>query len=275
MINKNINRISKLMILRFLLIIPFSLILLNIASATPVGPTITVYDNSSKPASIGTKINSSINGTISPGGYIFTISLDGRQQNTRWKAFVGNVTGTFALDDADSYTMYEWSVTTVSGEVYATRSKGTINWSGINCTWVAEGVENATVANRIVEEHENHNLSHTNPDDNITSTFSSTNHPQMEIGNLIIPKDQCFAIQTWQNDAQQTFSDSDNANFSQVILWDSTNTLEGNIVYATNIESDKKGYNPLSTFDFQMIVPENGALGFNSATPYYFYVELS
>lgn len=249
--------------------------LFNIATAEPAGATITTFQNTSKPSAPGSIVNSSINGSISPGGYIFTISLDGRQQTMRWKGYVGNVTGTFELDDADGYTMYEWPITNVNGEVYATRSAGTINWSNINCTWVSEGVANAAAAKRTVEEHENHNLSHTNGDDNITATFASSYHPQMVVGVSIIPQDVCFALQTWQNDNEQVFSASSEANFTQVLLWDGSTTGQGSLIYATNIEHDKTGFNPSYTYDFQMLLPENGSLGFSSSTAYYFFVELS
>ena len=221
-------------------------------------------------------MNTTINGTSSPGGYIFTTSLDSQQQNTRWKAYVGNVTGTLVLDDASDNTLFSWSLTSVTGEVYATRASGNINWSGINCTWIREGSRNYTLSNRSAEEVENAALSHTFKNDNITATFSKANHTSITTGSVIIGKDECFSVQTYQRDAAQVFSDSANANFTQVILYDGAfNTTNGNVVYETKIESDITGYRPDSTYDFQMIVPENGAVGFSSSTAYYFYVELT
>ncbi len=118
-------------------------------------------------------------------------------------------------------------------------------------------------------------MSHTGLEDNITSTFRYTNHSQVVVGSTIIPKNSCFSLQTWQRDSPQTFSDSDNANFTQVILYDGTNTTNGNVIYTTKIEQDKTGYRTISTYDFQMILPENGAAGFTGSTAYYFYVELT
>ena len=247
--------------------------------AVPVGPTITVLGNSTKSADAATKVNST-NGTQSPGGYIFVLYIDSRQQNTRWKAYVGNVTGTLALDDSSENTLFQWSLTSVAGEVYATRASGDINWSGINCTWIADGRTNAEDgfenSNRSPEHDENVALSHENINDNITATFVNTNHSSIRVGDIVIGKDECFTVQTWQNGGEQSFSDSDNANFTQVLLYDGAfNKLDGNIVYATEMEQDETGYRDDSTYDFQMIVPEDASLGFSGSTAYYFYVELT
>ena len=196
---------------------------------------------------------------------------------------MGNVTGTLTLDDAYDNTIFQWSLTSVTGEVYATRASGNINWTGINCTWIADGRDNKTtdmvnrsLSNRTPEYNENVFLSHTSKNDNITATFDKRNHSSITVGSVIIGKDECFSLQTWQRDRQQVFDDSNNANFTQIILYDGAyNRSDGNVVYATPIESDKTSYDSAETYDFQMIVPEVGSVGFSSSTAYYFYVELS
>lgn len=243
------------------------------AYAVPVGPVVTLKGNLTPNATVATKVNSTVNGS-SPGGYIFIMTMDIRQQNTRWKAYVGNVTGTFALDDANTNTFYQWSLTSIAGEVYSTRASGTVTWAQINCTWAAEGALRASLSNRTIEERENAALGHVNQDDNITATFDRTNHSSVTIGSIVVGKNQCFTLQTWQNDNEQSFSDSDDANFTQIIMYDGTNTTNGNVVYVTPIEANIEGFNS-NLYDFQMIVPENAGIGFSSSTAYYFYVELS
>ena len=245
------------------------------AYAAPSGPIVTVLGNSTKTPSNATKINASINGSLTPGGYIFTANLNSLQQDTRWKAYVGNVTGTLTLDDADDNTIFQWSLTSVTGEVYATRASGSINWSGINCTWRGESIARYNESNRTVEEFENRALNQSNKDDNITATFSKANHSSFTTGSIAIGKNECFTVQTYQKDAAQVFADSNNANFTPVILYDGTNITNGNVVYETKIESDVTGYRSDSTYDFQMLLPENGLAGFAGSTAYYFYVELT
>ena len=268
----------------FFLIVLLSLalsLLLTAVNAIPSGPDVTVLGNSTKNVAAATKINST-NGTSTPGGFIFTISLNSLQQNTRWKGYVGNVTGTLTLDDANDNTLFQWSLSTITGEVYATRASSSINWSGINCTWVADGnidAADGATSNRTPEHNENVALSHTSRDDNVTKTFQYRNHSQITVGGIVIGKNECYSIQTWQNDDDQAFSNSDDANFTEVILYDGAlNSMTGNVVYQTNIEDNLQGYRNTGTnetYDFQMIVPENGAPGFSSSTAYYFYVELS
>ena len=259
-----------------------SLVLISVYAA-PIGPTVTVLGNTTKNDTPATKVNSSINGTISPGGYIFTLKLTSEQRNTRWKAYVGNVTGTLVLDDAYDNTIYQWTLSSVAGEVYATRSAGSVNWSGINCTWIADGRENKTwdminrsTSNRTPEHNENLALSQTSKDDNITATFAYRNHSSITIGSVEIGKDECYSVQTYVENNAQSFTDSNTANFTEIILYDGAyNTTTGNVVYATEMEQDKIGYRSDSTYDFQMIVPEVATVGFSSSTAYYFYVELT
>jgi hypothetical protein len=273
----NGSRILKLFLQMVIFKTVFSLLIMQ-AYAVPVGPTITVYSNTTKAIANGTNVNSTVN-EQSPGGYIFTIKIDSRQQNSRWKAYVGNATGTFALDDSDDNTIFEWSLVSIAGEVYATRSSN-INWSGINCTWIADGKRNSNEgyesSNRTPEHNENKFFSHTNSDDNITATFAKTNHSSVTVGTVVIGKDECFTLQTWKMDSQQVFADSDDAKFTELLLYDgSYNKTNGDIIYATQIEQDETGYRADSTYDFQMIVPENSITGFSSSTAYYFYIELS
>ncbi len=276
-LTKNAKANTVLLVL-FISII-FSLFL-TLISAEPNGPTISVLSNTTKNATPGQIINSTINGSTSPGGYIFTIGLTSQQQNTRWKAYVGNVSGTLTLDDAQDNTIFQWTLASVSGEVYATRASGTVNWTGINCTWIADAQLNATggyeSSNRTPEHNENEVLSHTGLSDNVTATFSQTNHSQLTVGGVIIGKNDCYTAQTYQNDNPQTFIDSDDANFTEILLYDGAfNTSTGNLIYATFMYPDRTSYRSDSTFDFQIILPEDGTPGYASSTAYYFYVELS
>ena len=228
----------------------FALILLGstVAYAVPSGPVVTLIANETKQPGAATIINTT-------GGSITTIRLNATTQNLRWKAYVGNVTGSLVLDDAGDNTIFDWSLTTFVGEIYATRSSSTINWSGINCT-------NSTVLGL-----ENVLLNHTNPDDNITKTFNSQTHQGFFAGTRQILQNTCFSVHTYIN------STSQNSRFEEVALYDGTNMTNGNMIYATPLEQDAFGFDN-QTYDFQMIVPERGLSGWDSSTAYYFYAEL-
>ena len=242
----------------------------HIAVAAFVGPTVTQVSNSTRTIAANVTVNGS-----EGGGYIYTINLNGLEQNNRWKAYVGNVSGTLTLDDANSYTIYDWNLGAVSGEIYAARNNSPVNFTGLNCTWAATYylAANATPTNRTIEDNENSALSHTRLD-NITATFSQRNHSAVQVGDTIIAANPCYAIRPFVNDTNQTAS----TYFDEVIMYDGRDSGKGNVVYVAKIENDVYGYKGTignTTYDFQLVIPENGASGFTSATSYYFYVELT
>lgn len=184
------------------------------------------------------------------GGYIATINLTANFQNTRWKAFIGNVTGKFTLSDSGGSTIFDWTLSTTTGRVYATRDTGTIEWSSIACSSVAN------------LESENSILAHTSLTDNLTSTFDDTTHSAFIAAGQFIGANTCRSLNTYINNVTQ------NTDFEEMVLYDGTS-----LIYATVLENDVIGYNG-APYDFQMLVPENGSASWTGAIAYYLYVEL-
>jgi hypothetical protein len=243
------GKIKYSILIKLLLVTIILLIGIKLINAEPSGPTITFISNETKNPAAATLINTS-------GGSITTVILNATTQNPRWKAYVGNVTGTLTLDDANDNTLFDWTLTAVIGEVYATRFSGTINWTGINCS-NSTHISNEEIA-----------LNHTNKDDNITATFDETTHEGFFAGTREILADTCPSVHTYVNSTSQT------TDFEEIVLYDGTNETNGNIVYATPLEQDMYGFDN-QTYDFQMIVPEVGLATWTSSTAYYFYIELT
>ena len=223
-----------------------------VSSATdPTGPDdIDVIANETKTASSGKIVNIS-------GGRVATLDLNATVQNPHWKAFVGNVTGKFTLDDTSGSTIYDWSLTVTTGRVYGTRNSSTPNWTGINCSGVAD------------LEQENDALNHTSSSDNITATFNASSpsfdHDAFYVGSETIDADSCPTLSTYiNNDSQTQGSDK----FEEMALYDGVN-----VIYVTLLEEDEEGFDG-NTYDFQMIVPEIATDGYSGSTAYYLYVEL-
>jgi hypothetical protein len=185
------------------------------------------------------------------GGRIVTINISGTIQNSRWKAFVGWVSGSFTLDDSTSSRIYDWTINTLAGEVYTTRNSSTISWTSLAC---------ASTANL---ESENSKLGFTNPDDNITRTFSSTTHRGFFVAGVNISKNSCtHTLNTYQN------NNSQDAAFEEIALYEAAG---GNTVYATIMENKTTpGFDSVN-YDFQMLAPESTS---SDVTPYYLYIEL-
>lgn len=233
-------------LLTFVLIFGIFLSINLIFAATPDNPSITSVNNSTWSSSNNGFFNIS-------GGYISTINLDATFQDSRWKAMVGNVSGKYTLDDASGATIFDWTFATITGRVYATRDSGTVEWATISC---ADGTE---------MENENIAMFHGNTSsDNLTRTFNKTTHTAFYAAGTYIGTNLCnYGVTTYKNDAPQT------TDFEEIVLHDGTS-----IVYATILEDNVQGYDGTKTFDFQMIVPENGTAGYTGATAYYIYVEL-
>jgi len=119
------NSIGKSMFYIFMFLAVFWLMSDHVLAA-PSGPTITLVDNETWTEPSGYEINTT-------GGTISTLVINATNQNLRWKAYVGNVTGEYVLEDASGDRVFDWTVGTVSGEVYATRHSGVVTWAGITC----------------------------------------------------------------------------------------------------------------------------------------------
>jgi hypothetical protein len=227
-----------------LLILP---ILASISvNALPQGPTITYNYTENITPKEAAQITTA-------GGSFTTLFINATTQTPRWKAYVGNVTGKLVLDDAVSSSIFDWTLTSVTGEVYATRNTS-IDWYSIVCAdpssmGIEEGLLNMTTTNA----------------DSINNTFKNSIHKKFYVGTRYIANSTCPAIATYVNDTAQTISE--NASFQEIMLKDA----QSRVVYATLINQNTTGFNN-QKYDFQMIIPENEFQA--SPSTYYLYVEL-
>ncbi len=210
----------------------------------------------------GANIVSNVTETVAPasagssttaGGSFTTLVLNATTQSPRWKAYVGNVTGTFALRDAENKTLYDWGVASASGEVFATRFD--VSWTGITCA------ANAT----LTAEQAALNMSSTSVD-TINKTFDQKVHREFYVGTTRVANSTCWSIATYVNSAAQAATE--NADFQEVLLENGA----GELIFAALIKQGTIGFDN-ERYDFQMIVPEDEY----AATPhtYYFWLELS
>jgi hypothetical protein len=241
---EQLTKVLFTILILFLLGITF----VSMVDALPVGPVIT--------------FNSTTNATPRPaasivtaGGTFTTLTLNTTGQTYRWKAYVGNVSGKLVLADATNKSIFDWTVTSVTGEIYATRSSSSVDWSSVGCADSA----------LIDTEDLFMNMSLISPD-TINRTFNTTVHKTFYVGTNLIPNGTCRAIATYINGTAQT--PSQNAIFQEVLLRDSSS----NLIYTTLVNSSSIGYNN-QRYDFQMILAENEYQA--TPTTYYLYVELT
>ncbi len=244
---------AMLKILLVLTSVLFIFIFLNsVNAADPEGPSsITWLDNETKASVDDFTWNVS-------GGYISHINFSATTQNSRWKGMVGWVNGLFTLDDASGNTLFEWSLTTITGQVYATTNATSPTWSSLSC------------ANITRLELENNLMEHSSSEDNITKTFSNQDHDPFTAAGVSISENDCYSLRTYVENNTQSVTEY----FEEVALFDGHNSTGGGVVYATILEDDQTGYDS-EAYDFQMIVPENGNSASSIVTAYYIYIELT
>lgn len=218
----------------------------EVISAVPSGPIITFNQTYNYTPQVAAQITT-------PGGSFTTLFINATTQTPRWKAYVGNVTGKLALDDANTKSIFDWSLTSITGEVYATRNTS-VDWSSITC------------ANTAVIENEDLSLNMSiEAPDTINKTFSYQVHRSFYVGTVYIQNSTCRSLATYIDDSAQIINET--AKFQEMLLMDTSLKM----VYATLINQNTTGFNG-QKYDFQMIVPENEF----QVTPstYYLYVEL-
>ncbi|MFH1770593.1 MAG: hypothetical protein ABH828_03475 [archaeon] len=203
--------------------------------------------------------NSTDQRTTSPGsraddgGTITTMNVDATQQNYAWKAYVGNISGSLVLDDSSNRSIYEWALSTLTGEIIATRASS-LTWGALSCA------SNATIAT------EQSAVSMSPSDlDSLNTTFIATAHKAFSIAGNTLTANTCRSTATYVNDTAQTPSSS--ADFQEILV----NDTSGNVMYVADLELNTQGFDN-NTYDFQMIVADDDTAA--TITTYYFYVEL-
>jgi hypothetical protein len=244
---KCINVVFARILFVIMIISMLGLVIFSEVVAVPVGPTVL--------------FNSTTNATPKPaaaittaGGSFTTLILNTTGQTYRWKAYVGNVSGKLTLADSTNKSIFDWSLASVTGEVYATRSSTAVDWTAVGCA-------NSTTIN---DEDIAMNMTLTSPD-TINKTFINAIHKSFYVGLIPIQNSTCRSIDTYVNGTPQV--PSENAVFQEILLKDTSS----NLIYTTLINASTSGYNN-QRYDFQMIVAENEYLA--TPTTYYLYVEL-
>jgi hypothetical protein len=243
----SIGHLAKILF-TILLLSLLGIALFSSVTALPVGPAITFNATTNATPRPAASI-------VTAGGTFTTLVLNTTGQTYRWKAYVGNVSGKLVLADATNKSIFDWTVTSVTGEIYATRTSSSIDWASVGC---ADG---ALIDNEDILM----NMSLSSPD-TINNTFNNTVHKMFYVGTTFIPNSTCRAIATYINGTAQ--APSQNAAFQELLLKDSSS----NLIYTTLVNSSTIGYNN-QRYDFQMILAENEYQ--SVPTTYYLYVELT
>jgi len=170
-----------------------------------------------------------------------------------WQGYFGNVTGTVQLADGSDNVMYNWSLASPEGEIYASVNNS-VNWVGTQC------YNNTTFTSNLELEY---NIAN-NDVDGIDETFSLQDHDAFYVNNVLINTNTCMSTRIYGDTGAGV-----NAEFEEVLLKGGSNET----IFASILEENMLGFDSAS-HDFQMIVLEDGHNADTSTRPYYFFVEL-
>lgn len=268
------NRVNRMFLLSVLLVVLLSFTVLAIepfgANVAPVSPSVRAPEDSA-----GSDANAI-------AGNITSMNVNGFSITQSWQGYFGNVTGVITLNDNADNVMYNWSVASPQGEIYAS-TNNSIEWNYIQCfNLTATGAYTSDTNNNGSTSQFGTNMTiledefgiRFDDNDGVNETFNfNGSQPQGELlihnlfytNNLLFTAGECVATHLFG-----TTNSSEDNNFQEVLMYEpSTHS----VVFTTILNEDVTGFDN-NPHDFQMLVLENGH-GTNIATStYYFWVEL-
>jgi len=240
--------VGKHMVTVFVLVAALALMTSFVVAVQPSGAQVTPGPSSRAPED---------NPEFDPNalaGNVTNINLFGFTNTQSWQGYMGNVSGTIQLADSSDNVMYNWSLASPEGEVYASENNSIV-WPNIACYDMSL---NGSLDAR-------YNLA-ADDVDGIDETFNDGNaHPMYYTNNIQFVADDCPATQLYDNTGSGVFWET--------LMTDDVANGENVIFTSILIEADTTGFDG-TYYDFQMLVLEDGH-GTDTATrTYYFWVEL-
>jgi hypothetical protein len=262
-LNKMKNRSLKLIIVFMALILQATLV----SSVAPNGATTSPGASTTAPSDPAGSANAQ-------AGNVTNLNIFGYSTTQSWQGFFGNVSGTIELANANNKTLYNWSLASPEGEVYAS-TNSSIVWTNIQCfnfTAIGNGTNEAghggttnLYGTNLTNLETRFSISSDDPDGvNETFTFPANGHDLFYAAGNQFSDGECPSTKVFSS------SGPVNDQFEEVLLYEPTSS---SVVFASLLEKNLVGFDS-STYDFEMLVLENGHGTDTSSTPYYFYVEL-
>lgn len=190
-------------------------------------------------------------------GNVTELTVSGFSTTQSWQGYFGNVTGTIQLADASDNQMYNWTLASPEGEIYATTDTS-VAWVNIACFDLAGNHSALETLFNISSDDV----------DGVNETFSDAGtHDEFFTNNVQFVAGDCASTSIYDS----TGASVDN-NFEEVLLTDSS--ADTQVIFTSILdEEDVAGFDN-AYHDFEMLVLEDGHGTNTATTTYYFYVEL-
>ncbi len=190
-------------------------------------------------------------------GNVTELTVSGFSPTQTWQGYFGNVSGTIQLADASDNVMYNWSLASPEGEIYAT-TDASVAWANIACFDLATNHVALEAAFNVA----------TDDVDGVNETFSDLGtHDMFYTNNVQFTAGQCASTSIYDS----TGASVDN-NFEEVLLTDQSAATQ--VIFTSILDQEDVSGFDNAYHDFEMLVLENGHGTDTATTTYYFYVEL-
>jgi hypothetical protein len=208
-------------------------------------------------------------------GNVTELSISGFSTTQSWQGYFGNVTGTIQLADSGDNIMYNWSLASPQGEIYAS-TNNSITWRYVQClNFNSDGTYGDDTGNAGGTSQYGTNLTllenqfgiASDDVDGVNETFTllGSGHNTFYTNNLEFAAGECRNTQVFSNSGQ-----GEDNKFEEVLLYEPTTS---SVIFASLLNEDVFGFDN-NPHDFEMLVLENGHMTDTSPTTYYFWVEL-
>jgi hypothetical protein len=258
----------KILILFIVLFLWICISMLQVVIAEPNGANVTEKRTERAP-------NDTAQGIPAQAGNVTELNIFGYTTTQSWQGYFGNITGAIRLADAVDNVMYNWSLASPQGEIYASKNN-TISWPNVQCfNFTATGAMNPLGETPGATNQKGTNLTQIEDEfsinasdvDGVNETFTllGTGHNTFYVHNLEFSIGECRNTRIFDNTGKGV-----NNNFEEVLLYEPTTT---SVVFTTLLNQNQAGFDS-GTHDFEMLVLEDGHGTDVSVTNYYFWVEL-
>jgi len=209
-------------------------------------------------------------------GNVTELTITGHTTTQSWQGYFGNVTGVVQLADGSNKVLYNWSVASPRGEVYASTNQ-TIYWVNVQCfNFTAAGTHSNEAGNggqtslygtNMTQLQSTFNID-ANDADAVNATFNligAGTHNQFYTGSAQFNEGQCQNTRVYDSTGKGV-----SGKFEEALLYE---PVSSSVVFTSLLNQDASGFDN-KTHDFEMLVLEDGHNADVSTTPYYFFVEL-
>jgi hypothetical protein len=213
-------------------------------------------------------------------GNVSELIISGFSTTQAWHGYFGNVTGTIQLADGTNNVMYNWSLASPNGEVYAS-TNNSIFWAYVQCfNYTADGTLNAADNDQggttslygvnLTGLEGQYGINYTVDDvDGVNETFiyndAINGHRTFYTANKEFSDGECQSTRIY-DDTMTGVKD----HFEEVLLYEPSTA---SVVFASLLNEDEAGFDQ-NAHDFEMLVLDDGHGTDTDSTTYYFFVEL-